>query len=300
MADTVVVPDELSSCANPNSSTGSKRDITATNTNAEESNELASPNKRSKDGNVTDMVVTNTTEDYAAKQDVVTPNSTSSTPATSPTETADDSVSLTPADPPLDLANTLGFKAGDRLEVQWHIHHSNDDDVDDDEGNEQDEDGDSKQESTTIVWWKATLLEHDGRTTDSVAIRSLLYDALPEMGFPEPSKEDVVFMGHDLLVSPHDETIQLKYKREGLTEEENQVISFGNDEELEEQLNHVVMGALQKNQQAWKALPAAAQAAIAEKMQKMKEKLKHKLQSLGSQGQVITSETIHQLLAQSF
>jgi hypothetical protein len=46
-------------------------------------------------------------------------------------------------------------------------------------------------------------------------------------------------------------------------------------------------------------MPAAAQAAIAEKMQKMKEKMKEKLRALGPHV-VITSETIRQLLAQSF
>jgi hypothetical protein len=199
--------------------------------------------------------------------------------------------------PPLDLANTLGYKDGDRVEVQWEIHMDENDDQKND-GNVEAIQEDTSSTTTTSVWWKATLLEFDGRTIDSVAIRCLLYDARPDLGFPEPSKEDVIFMGHDLLVSPHDESVQLKYKREGLTEEENQLLVC-NDDQLDEQLNQIVMATLQKNQHVWKAMPAAAQAAIAEKMQKMKEKMKEKLRALGPHV-VITSETIRQLLTQSF
>ncbi|KAG7365050.1 hypothetical protein IV203_038253 [Nitzschia inconspicua] len=205
----------------------------------------------------------------------------------------------TSKDPPLDLATTLGYKDGDRLEVQWEIHNVNDDkEEDDDEDGTVEQDLNSTSLSSKTVWWKATLLEHDGRTTDSVAIRTLLYDARPDLGFPEPSKEDVVFLGHDLLVSPHDDSIQLKYKRDGLTEAENQLLVC-KDNQLDEQLNQIVMGTLQKNEKLWRAMPAAAQAAIAEKMRKMKEKMKEKLQALGPQV-VITSETIQKLLAESF
>lgn len=226
----------------------------------------------------------------------------------------------------LDLATTLGYKDGDRLEVQWEIH-NDDDDNDEDNDNKNEEgkdnvDNDTSSSTTTsttrTVWWKATLLKHDGRTTDSVAIRSLLYDARPDLGFPEPSQEDVVFLGHDLLVSPHDESIQLKFKTEGLTEAEHDAVVLvackkddDVDSALEEQLNRIVMGTLQKNEAMWKSMPAAAQAAIADKMRRMKDKVKHKLQDLmmttttsssaqPQQRVVITSETIQKLLAESF
>jgi hypothetical protein len=58
-------------------------------------------------------------------------------------------------DEALDLAVTLGYKTGDRIEIQWEL---------------------EKQGETDVHWWGATLLEHDGRTTDSVAIRTILYD----------------------------------------------------------------------------------------------------------------------------
>jgi hypothetical protein len=96
------------------------------------------------------------------------------------------------ATPPLDLALTLGYKEGDRIEVQWEI---------------------ERLGETKVHWWGATLLKHDGRTTDSVAIRTIEYDRKPELGF-DSCKDDVIFLGDDLIVSPDSQT-QLKYRREG-------------------------------------------------------------------------------------
>jgi hypothetical protein len=248
--------------------------------NMEGPTNVPSPNKRTKVETTHDagMVVTPTSNTVA--EDAVVVLASNEKSSTSSKESS------------LDLATTLGYKGGDRIEVQWEIQF----DEEDDENVETIQEDTTT--TTTTVWWKATLLEHDGRTTDSVAIRSLLYDARPDLGFPEMSKEDVVFMGHDLLVSPHDESVQLKYKREGLTEEENQLVVCS-DDQLDEQLNQIVMGTLQRNQHVWKVMPAAAQAVIAEKMQTMKERMKEKLRALGPQV-VITSETIRQLIAQSF
>jgi hypothetical protein len=104
----------------------------------------------------------------------------------------DDSDSSVAAPPALDLALTLGYKEGDRIEAQWEI---------------------EKQGETQVHWWGATLLKHDGRTTDSVAIRTIEYDRKPELGF-DSCREDVIFLGDDLIVSPDSQT-QLKYRREG-------------------------------------------------------------------------------------
>jgi hypothetical protein len=115
-----------------------------------------------------------------------------------------------------------------------------------------------------------------------------------------------VFLGHDLLVSPTDDTVQLHYKREGLSEEENQVFRYDDMSQLDDQLNAVLMGALQKNETAWKAMPAAQQALIAEKMQQKKEELKRGLlehvvaMTTAGQSQVITSKTIQEILAKTF
>ena len=173
---------------------------------------------------------------------------------------------------PLDLAVTIGYNPGDRIEVQWEV---------------ETDDGD-----IVVKWWGATLKTFDGRTTDSVAIRTLHYDACPELGFSEPNDEDVVFLGPDLLVSP-DATTQLQYRREG--EEED--VLWLNEDEMDEQLNAILMGALAKNQGAWQKLPAAQQAMIADKIKNQKEVL---LKVLKSKKEIITSSSIKDILKETF
>ena len=168
----------------------------------------------------------------------------------------------------LDLAVTLGFKAGDRLEVQWEI---------------------EKKGKTEVHWWGATLLEYDGRTMEEVAIRHILYDAYPELGF-ETCQDDVVFLGDDLIVSPDSQT-QLKFRREG----EEEIFRF-NEGDMHEQLNSILMGALDKNQNAWKTLNPAQQAIIAEKIAQKKDKL---MGVLRAHNDVITSATIKDILKEA-
>ena len=179
----------------------------------------------------------------------------------------------------LDLAITLGYKPGDRIEVQWEIEN----------------DGE-----TTVKWWGATLLPFDGRTTDSVAIRTLHYDACPEMGFPEPSDEDVIFLGDDLLVSP-DSTTELHYRREGSSgdndNEEHDHVYCMNEQDMEEQLNAILMGALAKSQSKWATLTPAQQAVIAENIKNKKEQL---MTVLKSKKEVITSASIKDILRETF
>lgn len=201
---------------------------------------------------------------------------TSKRPATPSSDDDDDSASKRPKtndteDEPLDLAVTLGYKPGDRIEVQWEVENANGELV--------------------VKWWGATLKAFDGRTTDSVAIRTLHYDACPELGFPEPNDEDVIFLGDDLLVSP-DSTTQLNYRREG---EED--VYWMNEQDMDEQLNAVLMGALAKNQAAWKNLEPAQQAIIAEKIKTKKEQL---MQVLRSRKEVITSASIKDILRETF
>jgi len=173
----------------------------------------------------------------------------------------------------LDLANTLGFKVGDRLEVEWEIMNESDN-------------SDSK-----THWWAATLLEHNGRTEDSVAIRTLDYDPYPEGGFPERSQEEVIFMGEDLLIDPvsHQE---LRYRREG----EDSTVWYGKRDDVEELINTTLMNAMMKNAGSWKSLSSAQQAAIAEMVAVKKEKLMD-LMSNHPKG-VITSTDMQSILAQ--
>ena len=163
------------------------------------------------------------------------------------------------------------FKPGDRLEVQWEV---------EDEGD------------VVTRWWGATLEAHDGRTEDSVAIRVLDYDPFPEKGFPERSREDVIFLGNDLLVSPDSQT-QLTFRREG----DSEPVVWYNEGGLNEQLNKILMGALDNHKAAWNGLDPAQQAVIAEKIKHKKEKL---MEVLRDQKSVITPSGIKDILQQAF
>ncbi|CAJ1959083.1 unnamed protein product [Cylindrotheca closterium] len=169
---------------------------------------------------------------------------------------------------PLDLAVTFGFKEGDRLEVQWEI---------------ENDDGENE-----VHWWGASLLKHDGRTEDSVAIRQLLYDEYQDF---EPSKEDVIFIGPDELASP-DSQNQMKFRREGQEE-----VTFYNEENLENTLNGILMSAMNKNKSSWSSLPPAQQAVIAEKIALKKNSL---ISALKNHDGVITSDTINDVMKTAF
>jgi len=186
----------------------------------------------------------------------------------------------------VDLAETLGLKPGSEIEVEWEIHND-----------------DASTNKASLHWWKATLLEHDGRTTDSVAIRQLHYEARPDLGFNESSKEDVIFLGHDVLVTSKsgdwdnypDSThvSQMPYRRVNSNDE----VFYYSEDQLEEQLNALLMGALQKNKTSWNMMPAAQQAMIAETIRKKKEQLKGVLMA---ENKVITSDVIKDILARTF
>ena len=173
---------------------------------------------------------------------------------------------------PLDLAPKLGLNVGDRIEVHWEIERPNGE--------------------TNAHWWGAELLKHDGRTTDSVAIRTIQYDPKPELGF-EACQDDVIFLGDDLIVTPDSQT-QLHYRREGHDSEEE--VFWYNEGDLDAQLNSILMGALDKNRNSWKNLSPVQQAIIAEKIASKKEKLK---EALMARDEVITSEIIKDVLQKS-
>jgi hypothetical protein len=108
----------------------------------------------------------------------------------------------------------------------------------------------------------------------------------------EPSKDDVIFLGDDLLSSP-DSSNQMTFRREG----EEESVVWLNDNDLEEQLNTILMGAMTKNQQVWRALPPAQQAIIAEKIASKKEKL---IAELRNHEGVITSDKITEVMSKAF
>jgi hypothetical protein len=177
----------------------------------------------------------------------------------------------------LDLATTLGLKVGDRLEVEWEIV----------------EEGSDESTSPRTRWWGATLLEHDGRTEDSVAIRVLDYDPFPEGGFPERSQEDVIFIGRDVLIDPVTEQ-ELFFRREG--DDDESAVCFRRDD-IEEVVNSMLMDAMIKNERAWNGLDSAQQARIAEMVALKKEKLVEVLAA--HPNGIITSSDMQAILVQT-
>ena len=154
----------------------------------------------------------------------------------------------------LDLARTMDLKAGDRLEVQWEI-----------------EDNDSSDAAAVVRWWGATLLEHDGRTDDGVAIRTLQYDPYPEGGFPEESREDVIFMGRNVLIN-YPSQDELTFRT--LTDDGSGIeYVVTNDQDVEDLVESILNNALHKQAATFEALPRAQQALLAEKIAAKKEKL---------------------------
>lgn len=160
----------------------------------------------------------------------------------------------------IDVAVRLGLNAGDRLQVAWEI-------------------------DSEIRWWGATLLEHDGREDEGVAVRTLEYDAFPP-DF-QASREDVVFL-HDKLLMNYPSQDELEFRREGQEEEYDDDEAVCVDrEEIETVVDRVLAKALQNNSTAWNRLTPAQQASVADVVAAKKEKLTQLL--LEHTGRVITS-----------
>jgi hypothetical protein len=193
----------------------------------------------------------------------------------------------------LDLATMLGLKVGDRFEVEWEITHDDSEESGDDAAAAAGTDADAKEETVTTRWWGATLLEHDGRTEDSVAVRILDYDPYPEGGFPEHSPEEVIFLGRDILIDPNTHE-EMNYRREG--DDDSSAVYVGR-EGIEDVVNETLANAMQKNSKSWNGLSRAQQASIADIIAQKKEKL---LQLLLSQPNgVVTTKGMHAIIAKT-
>ena len=198
-------------------------------------------------------------------------------PRVSPAD--DDTATATTVVTPFDTARTLGFQAGDRIEVRWELSSE-----------------DTNSVSTESRWWGATLLEHDGRTTDDgVAIRILDYDPCEEWGYPERSLESVIFGNEFFLINP--ETMdQLFYRKEG----EESVVGL-DEEDLREELNGMLMGILEKHKTLWQGLDAAKQAHIGELMANGKEAIISTIRSrFVQEGKPIAAADIPSILQEAF
>lgn len=192
-------------------------------------------------------------------------------------ETAEPSKRSRNSEEVLDLANILGYKSGDRFEVCWELVP---------EG--ADETAEPEQR-----WWGATLLEHDGRTEDSVAVRVLRYDAYPQGGFAERSLEDVIFLGRDNLIDPSNHQ-EMEYRREGQDDSES---TYVNRDDIEQVVNDTLSNAFKKNSASWNNLSRSQQASIAEIVAEKKERLVELL--LNQPNRVITPSQMQDILART-
>ena len=172
----------------------------------------------------------------------------------------------------LDAATVLSMRAGDRIEVEWDVAPSED-------------------AEPQTHWWPATLLAYeDGRTIDSCAIRTLEYDPYPEGGFPESSKEDVVFLGRSTLADPVSGE-EYNYRPEGGSVEVPHV---------EDAIDMVLSNVLEKNSGLWKAMDPAQQAILADKIATKKSQLVEKLEDFLKEHphRTISSEDMLSMLQQ--
>lgn len=175
-----------------------------------------------------------------------------------------------------DVAQELGLKAGDRLEVKWEI-------------------TDEASGQVRSHWWGATLMHYDGRTSDDgLAIRVLDYDPYPEGGFLQRSFEDVFFVNEGVLLNPGAE--ELMYRKEG----EEATLSFCEDD-LREELNGMLMQVLDKHSAQWQKLDAARQAQLAEVMATGKEAIVSAIQNRWEkEKKIILASDIPGILEEAF
>ena len=176
----------------------------------------------------------------------------------------------------LDYARCLELVPGNRLKVQWEIEKENG-------------------ESLTH-WWGATLMEYDGRSHDGVAIRTLEYDEYAEGGFPEKSKEDVIFIADDTLVNfPSEEELSFKL----LADDDSEVLLCSSSEQVERIVDDMLASALNKLSAQFNALPRSRQLAIADTVTSKKAKLLGLIRDHLSTNRVLTEQNVRDLMAQT-
>ena len=226
-------------------------------------------------------------ETASAKTETTLPSKPSASKVTSEAESKKSSASKRPREENnvLDLAKQLGYKAGDRIEVEWDV---------------ESVEGDTAQRR----WWGATLLEYEtGEVEDQVAIRQIDYDPYPEGGFPFRSLERAVFVGPETLVDPETRDM-FRFRREGATaaataaagvsstgaedDDDPTLVVAGND--IENVVNDTIMRAFEKNQQQWNKLEPARQHELASMVERKKRKLTELLTLRTGQGIVTASD----------
>jgi hypothetical protein len=188
----------------------------------------------------------------------------------------------------IDLCDQLGLKAGDRLEVEWQLvlDGEEDDDSVTNSGDDDDEEEEEKEGKTTTKWWGCSLLPHDGRYDDGVAVRTLEYDpSLPH--YPEKTREDVIFLSHEIIINPSTQA-EFRFRPED-------VIQFNCEEETREAINGILMETLNKHSAKWAQLDRAQQGAIAAVIAQKKELLVEAIMS-HSKSPIINADDMKEIL----
>lgn len=137
------------------------------------------------------------------------------------------------------------------------------------------------------IWWDATLLPHDGRTSDSVAIRVLKYQSLPHLGFPDESQEDVIFVGQETLIQ-YESQEALTYR---VLSEDGSPLQWLSAAQVESLVQTILSNALSNTQ--FSQLPMNRQMELADQIKAKKEKL---IMLLQQQHSIVTKEHVLSLL----
>ena len=104
--------------------------------------------------------------------------------------------------------------------------------------------------------------------------------------FAERSQEEVVFLTHDIIISPGSHA-EFRYRPEGL-------VTFSGEEETREAINRILMSAFEKHSASWNMLDRAQQLKIASGIAKKKEELIQAIMS-HSKSPVIGAEEMQEI-----
>jgi len=109
------------------------------------------------------------------------------------------------------------------------------------------------------------LLPREGKSDDGVKIRTLEYDPDVANGFTEKSLEEVIFLSHDLIISPGNEA-EFKYRPE-------EVMTFASEEETREAINNILQSVMTKHASTFQKLARDQQNKLAYTIAQKKEQL---------------------------
>jgi len=197
----------------------------------------------------------------------------------------------------LDICEKLQIQPGTRMQVRWTIHNKDNNNNNDATTPSKDETPPSppkEEEESLSIWWGATLQPFDSHRTHTLSssydddaitlpIRTLLYDAQTQHGFPQTSVEDVVFLTPVTLMSlregGEDLSEEQPWRLFTEKEEEEEITIPGTEEATRNMLNVILSSSFSKFNARMETLPASVKADIADKMAQSKERMLRGLMS---------------------